>query len=141
MTRVACLFCDIVAKREHSSVVTETDTVLALCDIHPVNPGHVLVVTKSHAQGLDDVEPAAGAEMFTVAQQVARAIRRTDLRCEGIDLFLADGEAALQEVFHIHLHVIPRYRGDNFRLHSGQPTTPVARSELDRIAGVIRHVL
>jgi len=79
--------------------------------------------------------------MFTVAQQVARAIRRTDLRCEGIDLFLADGAAALQEVFHIHLHVIPRYRGDNFRLDSGQPTTPVGRTELDQIASMIRRAL
>jgi len=138
---VTCLFCDIVAQREPSSVVTETETILVLCDIHPVNPGHVLVVTKSHAQGLEDVDPASGAEMFVVAQQVAKAIRRTDLRCEGIDLFLADGEAALQEVFHIHLHVIPRYRGDNFRLDSGQPTTPVAWAELDRIAGTIRNAL
>ena len=135
------MFCEIVAQREHSSIVAETDTVLALCDIYPVNPGHVLVLTKSHAQGLDDVDPAAGAEMFTVAQQVAKAIRRTDLRCEGIDLFLADGEAALQEVFHIHLHVIPRYRGDNFRLDSGQPTTPIARVEMDRIASAIRNAL
>ena len=138
---MTCLFCDIVAQREPSSIVTETETILVLCDIHPVNPGHVLVITKSHAQGLDDVDPAAGAEMFTVAQQVAKAIRRTDLRCEGIDLFLADGEAALQEVFHIHLHVIPRYRGDEFRLSSGQPPTPVARAELDQIAGTIRNAL
>ena len=135
---MTCLLCDIVARREPASIVAETDTVLALCDIHPVNPGHILVVTKSHARGLDDVDPAAGAEMFTVAQRVATAIRRTDLRCEGINLFLDDGEAAFQEVFHIHLHVIPRYRGDNFRLDSGQPTTPVARVELDRIAGAIR---
>ena len=138
---VTCLICDIVAQREPSSVVAETDTILAICDLYPVNPGHVLVLTKSHAQGLEDVDPAAGAEMFTVAQRIAKAIRRTDLRCEGIDLFLADGEAALQEVFHIHLHVIPRYRGDNFRLDSGQPTTPVARVELDRIADVIRDAL
>jgi histidine triad (HIT) family protein len=136
---MTCLLCDIVARRERSSIVAETDTILALCDIHPVNPGHVLVITKSHAKGLDDVDPAAGAEMFTVAQQVAKAIRRTDLRCEGIDLFLADGEAAFQEVFHIHLHVIPRYRGDNVRLESGQPTTPVAWVELDRIAAAIRN--
>ncbi len=87
---------------------------------------------------MDDLDPGAGCEMFRVAQQVARAIRRTDLRCEGINLFLADGEAALQEVFHIHLHVLPRYRGDTFRLASGQSTVATARDELDEIAARIR---
>lgn len=53
-------------------------------------------------------------------------------------LFLADGEAALQEVFHIHLHVIPRYRGDAFQLDSGQSTVATAREELDEIAAKIR---
>ncbi len=104
---MSCLFCDIVAKPMPASVVFENDTVVVFSDIYPVNPGHQLVVAKDHAVGLDDLDPGAGCEMFRVAQQVARAIRRTDLRCEGINLFLADGEAALQEVFHIHLHVAP----------------------------------
>jgi histidine triad (HIT) family protein len=133
-----CLFCDIVAKRVPASVVFENDTVVVFSDIYPVNPGHQLVVARAHAVGLDDLDPAAGSEMFRVAQQVARAIRRTDLRCEGINLFLADGEAARQEILHIHLHVFPRYRGDSFRLDSGQSTVATARDELDEIAAKIR---
>jgi histidine triad (HIT) family protein len=135
---MSCLFCDIVAKRVPASVVFENDMVVVFSDVYPVNPGHQLVVPKAHAAGLGDLDPAAGCEMFRLAQQVAQAIRRTDLRCEGINLFLADGEAALQEIFHIHLHVLPRYRGDAFRLDSGQSTVAAARDELDQVAAKIR---
>ena len=81
-------------------------------DIFPVNPGHVLVIPTSHSAFLAELDPEAGAELFRVAQRVAAALRRSDPRCEGVNLFLADGEAAGQEIFHVHLHVIPRQRGD-----------------------------
>lgn len=138
---VPCLLCEIVAKRLPASVVLENDTLVVLSDLHPVNPGHQLVVPTAHAVGLEDLDPAVGGEMFRVAQQVAKAIRRTDLRCEGVNLFLADGEAALQEVFHVHLHVIPRYKGDAFRLRSGQSTVPTPREQLDEVAARIRRRL
>jgi diadenosine tetraphosphate (Ap4A) HIT family hydrolase len=80
--------------------------------------------------------------MFTVAQILAQAIRDSNLRCEGINLFLADGEAAFQEVFHVHLHVIPRYSGDGFGLTfpPGYVTRP-PRSELDLAAHKIANAI
>jgi histidine triad (HIT) family protein len=138
---VSCLFCDIVAVPEHSSIVYEDDTILALCDINPVNPGHILVITKSHAAGLADLDEADGRQMFAVGQRIAAAIRRTDLRCEGINIFLADGAAALQEIFHIHLHVIPRYEGDHFQFDSGQSTTATPYGEFEDVAGKVREAL
>ena len=136
-----CLLCRIVARTEEASFVYEDDRVLAICDLYPVNPGHLLVVTKAHAVGLDDLDAADGCRMFAVAQRLAAALRRTDLRCEGINLFLADGAAAFQDVFHVHLHVIPRYLRDGFRLDSGQSTTPTARQELDAIAARVSERL
>jgi len=73
--------------------------------------------------------------MFTIAQNIAQAIRASELKCEGINLFMADGSAAGQTIFHNHLHIIPRYIGDGFGLrfpvgHGEQP----ARAELDRTA-------
>jgi diadenosine tetraphosphate (Ap4A) HIT family hydrolase len=138
---VSCVFCDIVASPEHSSVVYQDDAVLALCDIHPVNPGHLLVITKAHAVGLADLDETDGRQMFAVGQRLAAALRRTDLRCEGVNLFLADGEAALQEIFHIHLHVFPRYAGDRFRLDSGQSTSPTPKAQLDEVAAQVRAAL
>lgn len=138
---MSCLFCQIVAGTEEASIVYQDDQVLAFCDLHPVNPGHLLVVPKAHSTGLTDLDDADGRQMFTIGQRLATALWRTDLRSDGINLFLADGAAAGQEVFHTHLHVIPRYTGDSFRLHSGQSPTPTPRSVLDTVAGEVRASL
>jgi histidine triad (HIT) family protein len=71
-----------------------------------------------------------------VAQRLAAALRRSGLRCEGVNLFLADGAAAFQEVFHLHLHVLPRWRGDGFKL--GFKTGKPSRADLERQAADIR---
>jgi histidine triad (HIT) family protein len=131
-----CVFCEIVAGRLESSVVHDDDRVLAFMDLNPISPGHLLVIPKEHGAALADVAPDDGARLFRVGQALAAAVRRTGLRVEGVNLFLADGEAAGQEVFHTHLHVLPRFAGDGFRLQvtSGAPS----RGELDEVAGAIR---
>jgi len=131
-----CVFCDIVAGRGPASVVHADETVLAFLDIRPLTTGHLLVIPRAHAPYLADLEPAVGGHMFGVAQRMAAALRRSGLPCQGVNLFLADGEAAFQEVFHVHLHVIPRNRGDGFRLHA-KPRHP-PRAELDSVAGRVR---
>ena len=134
-----CVFCEIVAGRIESSVVHDDDRVLAFMDLNPISPGHLLVIPKQHGAALADVDPDDGARLFRVGQSLAGAVRRTGLRAEGVNLFLADGEAAGQEVFHTHLHVLPRFDGDGFRLQvmSGTPS----RGELDEVAGAIRAAL
>jgi histidine triad (HIT) family protein len=125
-----CIFCDIIAGRGPASRVYQDELVTAFMDIQPVNPGHVLVVPNRHATGLADLDEAAGAQMFTVAQRIAGALRQSGVRCEGVNLFLADGVVAGQEVFHIHLHVFPRFAGDGFGLRFG----PHYRSRPSRAA-------
>ena len=131
-----CVFCDIVAGRGPASVVYSDETALALLDIRPLATGHLLVIPRAHAAYLADLDPAAGGHMFGVAQRMAAALRRSGLPCQGVNLFLADGEAAFQEVFHVHLHVIPRNRGDGFRLHAKWRRPP--RAELDSVAERVR---
>jgi histidine triad (HIT) family protein len=114
-----CIFCKIVGGTLPAAIVFQDDLCMAFMDIRPVNPGHVLVIPKCHAAYLADLDPATGGHVFQIAMRVAGAIRRTQIHCEGINLFLADGEAAMQEVFHVHLHVIPRYTGDGFELIFG----------------------
>ena len=75
--------------------------------------------------------------MFIVAMQLAQALHNSGLRCEGINLFLADGEVAFQEVFHTHLHVFPRFAGDTFRIDADWSITP-SRAELDAVAAQVR---
>lgn len=74
-----------------------------------------------------------------VAQRMAAAVRASGVRCEGVNLFLADGKAAGQDVFHVHLHVIPRFPGDGMRIGAdwGRPS----RAELDALAGRVRAAL
>ena len=137
-----CIFCDILAGKLPSSILYRDDLCCAFMDVQPVNPGHVLVIPTSHASSLAELDEESGARIFRVARRVAGALRESGLKCEGVNLFLADGVAAGQEVFHAHLHVFPRYAGDGFGLrfepaYSNRPT----RTELDTIAGKIRKAL
>jgi histidine triad (HIT) family protein len=106
-------------------------------DVAPVNPGHLMVVPRVHAGSLAELDEALGAHMFVVAQRLAAAVRASGVRCEGVNLFLADGEAAFQDVFHVHLHVLPRWSGDAFRIDADLSNRP-ERSQLDAVASSIR---
>ena len=135
-----CIFCDIISGNGQVSIVYQDDLCTGFMDIQPVNPGHVLVVPNRHATHLADLLPETGGQMFRVAQHIAAALHKSGVRCEGVNLFVADGEAAGQDVFHVHLHVIPRYAGDGFGFRFGPAYgTRPPRAELDRLAEQIRH--
>jgi diadenosine tetraphosphate (Ap4A) HIT family hydrolase len=130
-----CIFCAIVNGRAPASVVHRDEIACAFMDIRPVTPRHRLVIPIGHAQSLADLPPATGGHLFQVGQRLAAALRRSGLRCEGVNLFMADGEAAGQEVFHVHLHVVPRFASDGFGLRFGPNVSNLpTRSTLDEIA-------
>lgn len=111
-------------------------------DIHPINAGHVLVVPLSHAAQLSALEPSTAGHVMIAAQKIAAALRASPIRCEGVNLLLADGEAAGQEVFHVHLHVVPRYPGDGFGFSRGPGSKNVApRHHLESAAAQVRTAL
>ncbi|MFL7867386.1 MAG: HIT family protein [Anaerolineales bacterium] len=137
-----CIFCDILAGNSPASMVYQDELCSAFMDIQPVNPGHVLVIPNAHAAHLADLAEETGAHLFRIAQRTAAALRESGIKCEGVNLFLADGEAAMQDVFHVHLHVIPRYQGDGFGLRlPPEYFNKPERSELDGIAEDIRKAL
>jgi histidine triad (HIT) family protein len=133
-----CVFCRIVSGDAEATVVYQDEAVVVFLDTGPVTPGHLMVVPRAHLSALADVDESTGA-MFNIAQQMAAALRSSGLRCDGVNLFYADGEAAFQEVLHAHLHVVPRYHGDGFRIDAGwsRPT----RAELERVGGQIRAAM
>lgn len=118
MSGDGCVFCAIARGQAEASIAFEDEWVIAFMDLQPVTPGHLLVIPKSHAEGLEDLPDHLGARVWTVAHRLGRALPLSGLRCEGVNLFLADGEAAFQEVFHVHLHVFPRFKGDPFRIEA-----------------------
>jgi histidine triad (HIT) family protein len=137
-----CIFCKIAGGEIPASIVAETDTALAMMDIQPVNPGHVLVIPKSHATYLADLDAEIGGDVFQLAMRVASGLRKSGVRCEGVSFYLADGKVAGQEVFHVHLHVIPRFEGDGFGVHYGQKYGEhPAREELARVAQSIKDAM
>jgi len=137
-----CVFCKIAKGVAPASVVYSDENVMAFLDVQPVNPGHSLVISRAHAKELSELDPRIGGQMFKVAMLVAQGLRKSGVKCEGVTLFLADGEAASQDIFHVHLHVIPRFRGDGFGLKVG-PTYGVKpeRKELDTVAEQIRKAI
>jgi len=137
-----CIFCAIIAGKAPASLVWEDDRSLAFMDIRPVNPGHVLVVPRAHAANLAELDPEVGAHLFGVAMRLAPAVRRSGVACEGINLFLADGRPAGQEVMHVHLHIVPRFSGDGFGFRIGPLNFQHPdRAALDRVAAHIAGAL
>ncbi|MEY9948364.1 HIT family protein [Kitasatospora sp. GAS1066B] len=136
MSTDECVFCAIAQREAEASIVYEDETVLAFMDHQPVTPGHLLVIPRGHAVGLEDLDEEVGVKIWQVAHRLGRALRRSSLRCEGVNLFLADGKAAFQEVFHVHLHVFPRFAKDGFRLDAEWRVRE--REELDATATAVR---
>ncbi len=137
-----CIFCKIINNQAAASIVYQDEICLAFMDIQPVTPGHVLVVPRQHLIGLGDLPPEIGGHLFQVGQKIAAGLKKSLTRCEGINFFLADGAVAFQTVFHVHLHVIPRFEGDGFRLMFGPDYRKLPdRSELDRLADDLKLVL
>jgi histidine triad (HIT) family protein len=139
---MSCIFCDIVAKRQPAHIVFEDDKVMAFMDIMPVNRGHLLVIPRTHAVDIWQIEPQEAAAMLLAAQKVATALKTADIRCEGLNLWMANGRCAGQTVFHAHLHIVPRFSGDGFGLrfppHYGHRP---ANEELTALADLIRTAL
>jgi histidine triad (HIT) family protein len=134
----ACPFCQLVAGETPASIVFEDDDAVAAMDIEPLTPGHVLVLPREHASTLSDLDENIGAHVFRIALRTQRALRGSGLRCDGVNLLLADGEAAGQEVFHVHLHVLPRFEDDGFGLVYKRARRP-SRGDLDAAAVRIRR--
>jgi diadenosine tetraphosphate (Ap4A) HIT family hydrolase len=139
MNRRGCVFCAVVARQAEASIAYEDETAVSFMDLNPVTRGHLLVVPRVHAVGLEDLDKATSSHVWSVGHDLARALRRSSLGCEGINVFLCDGEAAFQTVFHFHLHVIPRYADDGWDFRAESPQRE--RSLLDSDARAIRDAI
>lgn len=106
-----CIFCRIVAGEIPSHRVYENDSTLAFLDINPAMRGHTLVIPKEHAPDLHSIAPESLDAVMRTTQVVAR-ILHTGLQADGINIVQNNGAAAGQEIFHYHVHVLPRRTDD-----------------------------
>jgi len=111
----ACIFCQIIEGALPASVVYEDEQALAFMDIHPLGRGHVLVIPKKHAVQLTELGPEEGQHLFAIARRVLDAQRALGWGLGGSHILLNDGKSANQMVPHVHVHVIPREKGDALR--------------------------
>ena len=133
-----CVFCRIVAKQIPATVVHEDADTLAFMDIGQVNPGHVLVALKAHAENLFALEEAQAAAVFRTVARVARGIRAA-FAPQGLSVYQANGKPAGQTVFHFHVHLVPRHDGDGMNLT--WPVKNPPREKLEDYAARIRAAL
>jgi histidine triad (HIT) family protein len=140
---VACFICRIVAREAPASVVLEDQSTMAFVDIRQPNEGHILVVPRQHIETIDLLEGTIVADLAWSTVRVARAVRRA-YRPPGMNVWESNGEAAGQEVPHVHFHVLPRHHGDGLlrvypdaNPHTFGPADPA----LERIAERVRRAM
>lgn len=137
-----CIFCLIVRGKLPSVKLYEDEEILAFMDIKPITAGHVLVIPKKHVELLTELDDDLLGKMLAVVKKAGKALKRSKLNCRGINYIASDGAEAGQEIFHVHVHVIPRYRGDGFGLRMPErqdEDTDLKR--LERTAAKIRKTM
>ena len=108
-----CTFCDLVQGAGEVSICYEDAITIAFMDIQPVNPGHTLVVPRQHYESLVDIPHDVAMHLFEVAMRLGPVVRKV-AGGDGMNIVVNSGAAAGQDVFHYHVHVIPRKAGDGF---------------------------
>lgn len=106
-----CIFCKIIDGSIPSTVVYEDADFKAIMDISPAAKGHVLILPKKHCADLLSIDPDVASKALMIASKIANAQKKA-FNCDGINLLQNSGEAAWQSVFHLHIHLIPRYKDD-----------------------------
>lgn len=133
-----CIFCSIVAGDLPARTVYETDDVLAFLDATPLAPGHTLVIPKAHARHVGDLDDDLASDLFAAVTELTPRVQDA-VDADAANVGINDGEAAGQEVPHVHVHVIPRFEGDGGApLHAvGGQRPDLSDDELDAIAADI----
>jgi histidine triad (HIT) family protein len=131
-----CVFCEIANEDSQVSSVYEDDCVMAFLDNRPASDGHTLVIPKKHFETIYDIPDEEIAHLFKIVKKVAVAVKET-VNPEGLTVIQRNGKAAGQHMVHLHVHVIPRHKGQ--RLLTMEEIPEASREKLDKIAKIIRQ--
>lgn len=132
-----CIFCKILAGEIPSTAVYEDDDFKAILDVNPAARGHVIILPKNHAANIYELPDEDASKIMIVAKKIAAAIEKA-YHCDGVNILQNNGEAAGQTVFHLHVHVIPRFKGDTVNIGWKQGDMP---EDLDAICKEIQAQL
>ncbi|MCW4009101.1 MAG: HIT family protein [Candidatus Bathyarchaeota archaeon] len=132
----SCIFCKIVRKEAPAAVVYEDEQILAFMDIRPVSEGHTLVIPKQHCEDIFDTPQDLLAATHRVTQKIASAAKKAT-NADGISIVQQNGVAAGQDIFHLHVHIIPRFQGRP--MPRFEDLTVVDREVLNRTAERVKQ--
>jgi histidine triad (HIT) family protein len=137
--RVAdCVFCEIIAGTRAAHIVVDDTDVVAFLDARPVFKGHVLVVTRAHVTALPELPDSLVVPVFTTVRHLAQVMPKA-YDCQGT--FVATNSAVSQSVPHLHVHVVPRTKGDGLRGFFWPRTRYASESEAAQYAQRLRDAL
>jgi histidine triad (HIT) family protein len=137
---VACIFCSIAQGKEPASVVCEDALTMAFLDLRQFHPGHVLVIPRQHLHDVRDLDAATGAALMAMVSRVTTAVAST-FPSQGLSLWHSIGEAAFQEVPHLHFHIHPRLIGDDVLRVYPRPPRTADQGVRDAYAAALRASL
>ena len=135
MKKDDCIFCKIANGDIPTNALYEDDIVKVIFDLGPATRGHVLVVPKEHFDNIFSMDEKTAGHVFAVASKIAKFLN-DELGCDGMNLLQNNGEIAGQTVFHFHMHIIPRYKGDSVSLkwQEGKLDEKLAHDLIEKLA-------
>jgi len=131
-----CIFCQIASGQAPASIVYENELVVAFMDINQPNPYKTLVIPRQHRETIYELDDELAAALFQTTVKIARAVR-TVSGCDGLNIIQSNGRAGQQDVFHFHLHILPRFPDDGIILRWNFMESD--RATLNRFAADIRN--
>ena len=136
----SCAFCDIAAGKIAASIVHQDDLTIAFIDFRQFHAGHTLVIPRRHFRDVRELDESTAAALMMTVSRVTRAVGAV-FPNDGLSLWHSIGEAAFQEVPHLHIHIHPRFRDDGLlRVYPRPPATP-QKEERDQYAALLRQHL
>lgn len=133
-----CIFCEIAKGRIPSATIYEDNHFRVFLDVNPASKGHCLIIPKEHFDNIYDLDAEIAGKLFSLATCIARAMKDA-LKCDGMNIVQNNGEIAGQTVGHFHLHLIPRYEGDDVAI--GWEPHESNETELEEIRKAIRAAI
>ena len=135
MKKDDCIFCKIANGEIPSACIYENKEFRVILDVGPATRGHVLILTKEHYDNIFEIDAETAGRLFSLASVVARAMKKT-LNCDGMNILQNNGTIAGQTVFHFHLHLIPRYEGDQVKVT--WPQGEISEDEKTELVNMIK---
>ncbi len=134
----SCIFCKIANKTAQASIVYEDEAVMAFLDIRPLTMGHTLVIPKAHYVDIFDIPDKLLSQVHLATKKMSAPVKEAT-KADGISIIQQNGKAAGQDIFHLHVHIVPRFEGQ--KLPRFSELAEVERAKLDEMASKIKEKL